>query len=291
MIDPSLQGKVALITGANNPSGIGAAAAKALAGQGAKVFIASYRPPAGLSAREMDEAKQAGFGSPRLYEALQQQPPEMIVNDIESSGGQAACLEADLSDPTNIPRLFEACEKRLGAVDILVNNHAHWLPETFDPALVTDKGFGMRLTDRAIMDAHYAVNTRAPALLMMEFVARYLKRGARWGRIINVSTDAADAHAGAVSYAASKHALESYSRSAAGELGKYGMTINIVAPGPIQTGWLSPSEETTIGGRTPLGRVGEPGDVADVIVFLASRQAHWLTGQLLYVGGGWKMHQ
>jgi 3-oxoacyl-[acyl-carrier protein] reductase len=191
----------------------------------------------------------------------------------------------------NIPILFAACEKHLGAVDILVNNHAHWLPETFDPALASTEGFGMRLADRSTMDAHYAVNTRAPALLMAEFVKRYLERGATRGRIINVSTDAADAHAGAVSYAASKHALESYSRAAAGELGRYGITINIVAPGPIQTGWLSPAEEKTIGLKTPLGRIGKPEDIADVIVFLASDQARWLTGQLIYVGGGWKMHQ
>ncbi|MGZ7046114.1 MAG: SDR family NAD(P)-dependent oxidoreductase, partial [Candidatus Aminicenantales bacterium] len=182
------------------------------------------------------------------------------------------------------------CEKHLGAVDILVNNHAHWLPETFDPALVSTEGFGMRLADASTMDAHYAVNTRAPALLMAEFVRRHLRRGATRGRIINVSTDAADAHAGAVSYAASKHALESYSRAAAYELGKYGITINIVAPGPVQTGWLGPDDEKTIGLKTPLGRVGRPEDIADVIVFLASDQARWLTGQLIYVGGGWKMH-
>ena len=83
--------------------------------------------------------------------------------------------------------------------------------------------------------------------------------------------------------------LNSYSRSAASELGKYGITINIVAPGPIQTGYISPGQEAEIATGTPLGRVGQPEDVADVIVFLASQQAHWLTGQLLYVGGGWKM--
>ena len=94
-----------------------------------------------------------------------------------------------------------------------------------------------------------------------------------------------------IRYAASKHAIESYSRSAALEMGKYEITVNIVAPGPIQTGWLTPEQETQIAAQTPLGRVGRPEDVADVIVFLASEQAHWLTGQLLYVGGGWRMHQ
>ena len=94
-----------------------------------------------------------------------------------------------------------------------------------------------------------------------------------------------------VSYAASKHAIESYSRSAAIELGRYGITVNIVAPGPIQTGYLTPEEETHIAASTPLRRIGKPEDVADVIVFLASEQARWLNGQLIYVGGGWRMHQ
>lgn len=89
----------------------------------------------------------------------------------------------------------------------------------------------------------------------------------------------------------SKHAIESYSRSAAAELGKYGITVNIVAPGPVQTGYITPQAVDEIAAGTPLGRVGLPEDVADVIVFLASYQARWLTGQLFYVGGGWRMSQ
>ena len=74
-------------------------------------------------------------------------------------------------------------------------------------------------------------------------------------------------------------------------MGKYGITVNIVAPGPIQTGYITPEAEADIATNTPLGRVGSPEDVACVIVFLASEQARWLTGQLLYAGGGWRMHQ
>jgi 3-oxoacyl-[acyl-carrier protein] reductase len=78
-------------------------------------------------------------------------------------------------------------------------------------------------------------------------------------------------------------------RRPAAELGKYGITVNFIAPGPVQTGWLRPDEEAEIGRKTPLGRVGRPDDIAGVVVFLASAQAGWLTGQLLYAGGGWKM--
>ena len=144
---------------------------------------------------------------------------------------------------------------------------------------------------RRDVDVNMAVNTRAYVLMMAEYTRWLLERGAGWGRIINVSTDAAHAHAANISYAASKHAIESYSRSAAAELGKYGITVNIVAPGPIQTGYLTPKEEASIASATPLRRVGQPEDIAAVIVFLASEQARWITGQLLYVGGGWRMHQ
>jgi 3-oxoacyl-[acyl-carrier protein] reductase len=284
-----LAGRVALVTGANH--GIGAATAKALAAAGAAVFVTSYRAPAAFSEAEREAALKSGVGGPILYEAEQQRPPEPVVADIIAAGGRAASLETDLADPASIPRLFDTCERELGPVDVLVNNHAHAVYETFDPARVTDEGFGMKLTAPSIMDAHYAINARGTALMMVEFSRRHIGRGAAWGRIINISTDAADAHSGAVSYAASKHAMESYSRSAAHELGRYGITVNIVAAGPVQTGYIRPEEEIEIARRTPLGRVGEPDDIADVVVFLATEQARWLTGQLLYVGGGWKMHQ
>ena len=149
----------------------------------------------------------------------------------------------------------------------------------------------MFLITSAGIDAHFSINTRANTLMMTEYFRRYLHRKANWERIINISTDDAHAYIPNVSYAASKHAIESYSCSAASEMGKYGITVNIVAPGPIQTGYITLAGEAEIAANAPLRRFGEPEDVADVIVFLASEQANWLTGQLLYVGGGWQMHQ
>ena len=289
MIDLQIEEKVVLITGANH--GIGAAAAKAFAAQGAKVFLTYFREPCEHTPAELESAQASGKGGVLLYRANQQQMAESVLESISSFGGTATAKEIDLSDTRNIPLLFNYCENALGPVDILVNNHTYCALDTFDPAMETTEGFGIHTITADDININCAINTRSYALMMSEYTRRFLEREAETGRIINLSTDAAHAHESNVSYAASKHAIESYSRSAAVELGRYGITVNIVAPGPIQTGYLTPEEETHIAANTPLRRIGKPEDVADVVVFLASEQARWLTGQLIYVGGGWRMHQ
>ncbi|MFO7631010.1 MAG: SDR family oxidoreductase, partial [Caldilinea sp.] len=288
-IDPSLTGKTAIVTGANH--GIGAATARALAAQGVRIFLTCYRDPVAYTDEELAQARTDGVGGDVLYRAMQQQPVEVVVEAIRAAGGKAEAWSTDLGDPASIPLLFDRCEATFGPVDILVANHTYCVLETFDPELVSDAESGVFLPTAEVIDRHFAVNSRAVALLIHEFTQRYLRRRAPWGRIITVSTDAAHAHTANISYAASKHAIESYSRSAAAELGRYGITVNVVAPGPIQTGYITPENETAINAGTPLGRLGAPEDVADVVVFLASEQARWLTGQLLYVGGGWRMPQ
>jgi 3-oxoacyl-[acyl-carrier protein] reductase len=284
-----LQGKVVLITGANH--GIGAATARAFARQGCMVFITYYRLPYSTSAEERQRVLQTEPGGKARYDALQNTHGELVAEEIRAEGGQAQALELDLGDAENIARLFERCEQAFGQVDVLVNNHTYDVLETFDPARVTNEGFPVSLVSAAEIDRHFVINSRAYALLMSEYIQCYMRRGGSGGRIINLSTDAAHAHESNVSYAASKHAIESYTRSAAIEVGKYGITVNVVAPGPVQTGYITPQVEKSLAAGTPLGRLGLPGDIADVVVFLASEDARWLTGQVLYAGGGWRMGQ
>jgi NAD(P)-dependent dehydrogenase (short-subunit alcohol dehydrogenase family) len=118
-----------------------------------------------------------------LYRALQQQSADIVLETIRAGGGIAFAHEADLANTQNIPLVFDLCESRLGDVDILVNNHTLCVLETFDPALVTDAGSGIHLVTAYGIDAHFAINARAYALLMAEYLQRYLRRGATSGRI------------------------------------------------------------------------------------------------------------
>ncbi len=277
MIDPGLRGRTAVVTGANNPHGIGAAIARALALHEARVFLTYLREsPAlyGVPEREAASAEEPSEAFGRHQNTLS---ADATVGEIRAAGREAAALEADLSSVDQIAKLFDAAEASFGPVDILVNNAAHCLyPDT-----VLD-------TTADTIDRHFIVNTRAVVLAMQEFGRRLLRSGRSWGRIINISTDSY-LHLGNTAYGASKHAMESYSRDAAHELGPHGVTVNIVSPGPVQTGFYSSQFVQRVSAQLPLRRFGRPEDIADAVVFFASQQASWITGQRLFVGGGHAM--
>src|SRR5262249_32585671 len=295
MLDTGLDGKVTLITGANSPYGIGAAAARAFAAQGAAVFITYLRQQIDLSPQAKAEPDAAALPGEGFYRAAQQLTAETVVRQIRAAGGRVETLEADLADPATVPLLFDRAEQAFGPIDVLVNNAAYCVPDTFLPPgkLSSDEraagGAALQPITAESHDRHFAVNSRAVALTMAEFARRHVARGASWGRIINISTDGAPGFASEVSYGASKYALESYSRAAAKELGQFGITVNVMSLGPIQTGWIAPELERSVKEHTPLGRAGQPEDVADAMLLLAAEQARWITGQVIYVGGGHRM--
>jgi 3-oxoacyl-[acyl-carrier protein] reductase len=275
MVDPGLENKVVLVTGANNPHGIGATTASAFAAQGAKVFITYLRISPQDHGVSEEEAQQAGAPGLPFYYKMQTESAGEVVQAIRDRGDRAEAWEADLADAASIPQIFDRAEATFGPVDVLVNNAAHceW-PET------------VFSTSAEVIDRHFAVNTRAVVLMIAEFVRRYQARGGAWGRVVNLSTDAAQRFAGSISYGASKAATEAFTRSIAIEVGHLGITVNTVAPGPVQTGYITPEVEERELPLIPLGRIGQPEDIADVILFLASEQAGWLTGQMIKVSGG-----
>ena len=291
MIDTGLRDKVVLVTGANNPHGIGAAVARAFATQRAKVFLhylRDKRPTQGC-------ASTASPGE-AFYRTQQTKDAQEVLKSIGDIGGEAHAWEADLSDVRATRTLFDEAERAVGSVSVLVNNAAHWEGDTFLP---TGADLPNRLhelwTERPnqisaqSFERIFNINTRAPVLLMAEFARRHIERRAARGCIVNASTDGAHCFPSEISYGASKFALESYTRSAAKELGPSGIAVNAVSLGPVQTGWITPELEREILPTIPLGKIGTPEDVADVIVFLASDQALWVTGQTICIGGGHRM--
>jgi len=180
MIDPGLKDKVVIVTGGNNPYGIGAATAKAFAAEGAKVFINYLRKSPELYGMSEEEVKQATSPGMAFYLAQGGKPADEVLQAIREKGGQAEAWEGDLANPTTIPQLFDRAEEAFGPVDILVNNAGHAVhPDTI--FTTTQKSF----------ERHFAVNTRATVLMMAEFVRRFKERKGEAGRIINISTDSA----------------------------------------------------------------------------------------------------
>ena len=267
MIDYGLKDRVALITGVNNPQGIGAATALAFSREGAKVALVYKKVP-----RPFDVNKTDRNGVDRYYQANAGNA-DAVESRLEEIGADYLILESDISDDAAVKEIYSAVLERFGKVDILVNNAA------------TDDETGSDTIEkitRNVIDDTFAVNVRGCLLMMKEFINH---RG-DYGRIINISTDAAQVFAGQITYGASKATLEALTRSVALEVGKYGITVNCVAPGPTQTGWIDDDLEKAVVPLIPMGKLIQPEDIAQTILFLASGQANMLTGQVIKVSGG-----
>ena len=267
MIDYGLKNRVALITGANNPQGIGAATALAFAREGAKVALVYKKV-----SRPFDPAKTDKNGADRYY-AANAGDAAVVESRLRETGADCLVIESDISDEDAVKAIYAAVNERFGRVDILVNNAA------------ADDETGLDTIEKItpqVIDSTFAVNVRGSILMTREFIRQH----GDYGRIINLSTDAAQVFAGQITYGASKATLEALTRSVALEAAKYGITVNCVAPGPTQTGWIDPELEKAVLPLIPMGRLILPENIADTILFLASEQARTLTGQVIKVSGG-----
>ncbi len=244
-----LQGKVAIITGATR--GIGRAIALGFAAQGAKLVVVGT-----------------------TLDAVQS-----FAEELQQSGTEALGVQANVAVTDDVESLVDRAKERFGRVDILVNN-----------AGVTRDGLIMRMKDDD-WDTVLDVNLKG-AFLCTRAVAKLMTRQ-RSGRIINISSVVGQmGNAGQANYCASKAGLHGLTRSTARELAKRQITVNAVAPGFIQTdmtGILSDQQRTELTTQVPLARLGQVEDVAATVLFLASEQAGYITGQVIGVNGGMYM--
>ncbi len=267
MVNYGLKDRVVIITGANNPQGIGAATAFAFAGEGAKVILVYKKIP-----RQFDKSKTGKNGEDRYY-AANAGDAEVVESKLKEMNADYIILESDISDEKAVKEIYATAVEKYGRTDVLVNNAAAGDMDGFDTI--------ERITQHVIDDT-FAVNVRGSLLMMREFV----KSRGNYGRIINVSTDSSQIFAGQITYGASKASLEALTRSVALEVGKYGITVNCVAPGPTQTGWIDADLEKSVVPLIPMGKLIQPEDIAETILFLASNHARMLTGQVIKVSGG-----
>ena len=267
MVDYGLKGKVVLIMGTNNPQGIGAATALAFAKEGADVVLVYKKV-----LRKFDDNKADRNGADRYYKANSgdSSAVEAMLRELNA---RFIVLENDISDEKQVTEIFKAAIERFGKVDVLVNNAA-----TDDE----NRNDTIETVTKDVIDNTFSVNVRGSLLMTREFIRN---RG-DYGRIINISTDSALIFAGQITYGASKATLEALTRSIAMEVGKYGITVNCVAPGPTQTGWIDEALEEAVIPLIPMGKLIQPEDVANTILFLASEQAKMVTGQVIKVSGG-----
>ncbi|WP_433193681.1 3-oxoacyl-ACP reductase FabG [Nocardia sp. CA-107356] len=243
--------RTAIVTGAAR--GIGAATARRLAADGFAVAV-------------LDLDEQAG---------------KTVVAEIESGGGRALAVGANVADEQAVAAAVERVAAELGAPTVLVNN----------AGIIRDNMLYKMTVDDwdTVMNVHLR-----GSFLMSRAVQKYMTE-ARWGRIVNLSSTSALGNRGQANYSAAKAGLQGFTKTLAIELGKFGVTVNAIAPGFIETEMTAATAERmgvsfeefskTLVARIPVGRVGKPDDIAHTVSFFVSEGASYVTGQVLYVAG------
>jgi 3-oxoacyl-[acyl-carrier protein] reductase len=246
-----LRGKVAIVTGASK--GIGAAIARGLGAAGAAVVV-NY-----ASSRE---------GADR------------VVAEITGKGGRAIAVQGDVAKTADVRRLFDETQRAFGTLDVLVNNAGVYQLEPIET--VVEDAFHRQ----------FNTNVLGPILAIQEAVKHF---GPKGGSVINISSVAStSAPPNSVVYSATKGALDTVTRVLAKELGPRRIRVNTIAPGGVETegvhaaGLMGSDFEKQVVAGTPLGRFGQPEDIAGVAVFLASDAAGWVTGERISASGGFR---
>ncbi|MDX6713041.1 MAG: 3-oxoacyl-[acyl-carrier protein] reductase [Blastocatellia bacterium] len=247
----NLKGKVAIVTGASK--GIGAGIAKGLGSAGAAVVV-NY--------------------------ATSKEGADRVVAEITREGGKAIAVQGDVSKATDVQRLFEVTKKAFGSLDVLVNNAGIF---QFDPLeSVTEEEF------------HREFNTNVLGLILTtQEAVKYFGPGG--GSVINIgSVVSSITPPMSVVYTATKGAVDAITRVLAKELGPRKIRVNSINPGGVETegvhriGMIGSPQEKQMVAQTPLGRLGQPEDIAPVAVFLASAASGWVTGEIIKASGGYR---
>jgi 3-oxoacyl-[acyl-carrier protein] reductase len=255
-LEKSLHGEVAIVTGMSRANGIGAAISREFVGLGADLFLTGWP---GYDESSPQEINRSGL--------------DTLLSDLRAGGSEVEWIPLDLGLAESPAALLEAVSGRFGRAHILVNNASFSARDS------------VATLNAAGLDQHYAVNTRAPILLSVEFVRRFGGKGAR--RIICMTSgQMLGPMPGEVAYSASKAALDAFTITFASEVGKLGITVNAVDPGPTDTGWMTQEVQKEFLPRYSLGRLGQPKDAARLVAFLASAEADWITGQIIRSRGG-----
>lgn len=250
--------KIAIVTGASRAKGIGTEICRELAREGADIFFTHWSK----YDRLMDYFNENDF-----------KWSKHLMEEIRSLGVRCESMELDLSQPDAPRKLLDEVQNKLGSPSILVNNATHSVDVDF------------RSIDADMLDAHYNVNIRGMCLLTVEF-ARLIE-GKHGGRIINmVSGQDKSPEPGNLAYVATKGAVSTFTKSVAIELAPLKITVNAVDPGPTNTGWMSSELKEELLPKFPMGRLGEPRDAAKLVIFLASEESEWITGQIIHSDGG-----
>jgi len=267
-LEIDLSGHVAIVTGGNH--GIGAAVSRRLTAAGAAVLVNFLRVAT-------DESLPTGYIEGRAASA------DLLVDSIVDSGGCAHGIEADLTHDGTPRVLFDEAERRFGPVDILINNATGWAPDTFGGEQEDRVGRAIVPVSPETIDAQLGVDARGSALLIAELAARHRRHGLSWGRIVGLTSGGRLGFPEEVSYGAAKAALENYTMSAAFELADRGITANIVYPPVTDTGWVTDEVRRHVATSAELIHIVGPDDVAEVICYLVSDHARFITANVIHM--------